>query len=58
MLYTNEYVENEKDREVDNGSKVEQRDALDGATLASFGLEAPPVVTAPARGRGRSRRSQ
>lgn len=58
MLYTNEYVGNENDREVDSGSKVEQRDAIDGATLTAFGLEAPPVVNVPTRGRGHSRRSQ
>jgi hypothetical protein len=58
VLYTNEFVDNVKDREVEEGSRIEQQEAMDAGTLRTFGLEAPPIVQEPApRRSGRSRRA-
>jgi hypothetical protein len=55
-LYTNEFLENTKDREVEDGSRVEQQDTLDPETLRTFGMDAPSVQRTASRN-GRSRRS-
>ena len=58
VLYTNEFVDNVKDREVEEGSRVEQQEAMDAGTLRTFGLGATPVVQQPVPPRnGRSRRA-